>query len=557
MPRLFLPLLVLTLALLGAAPASAAITLADPVLYPAGGEPLDLVVGDWNGDSQVDVATANNRTGDVSVLIADGSGGLGIPVTRPVGGSPTDIAAGDVDRDGNRDLLVATQNTAGVVLMRGLGAGSFGVSSVIPVGAAPLRVATGDVNGDGSLDIVATNTRPSGLNVTVVLGNGDGTFGAPTAYDVTSPPADVALGDVNDDGRLDIVTADRNPAAASLLRSNADGTFGPNVFVPLGGQATGLTIAELNGRAPREVAVTRVQAGVTVLVGDGQGGLESRDIYPTGLTGTFDVAASDLDADGQRDLAAYGSSLASLRNLGAAVFDEAVAHSAPSGPSLAAGDFDGDGIPDLALATGPNVALVTNTSVPPVPPPEVGERATAAPVSGTVRVRERGSGRFVELKEGESIPIGSTVDTRKGKVRITTATAEASGAGTANGPPTASGTFRDGIFRLSQSKSTRPLATLTLSGPKLRCPRSRSSRAAGSSRRRSRRLFGNARGRFRTRGRRSTATIRGTRWLVKDTCKGTLTVSRSGTVVVRDLVKKRNVTLKTGDRYFARNKRRR
>ena len=175
-----------------------------------------------------------------------------------------------------------------------------------------------------------------------------------------------------------------------------------------------------------------------------------------------------------------------------------------------------------------------------LPAPLAGITANAEAVKGTVLVRERGSGRFVPLAAADQIPIGSELDTTRGTMRLTTA----AGAG-----KTQSGTFRGGLFKLGQPKSAKPVTELKLTG-RLRCGRrSGTARAAA---RRSRRLFGNAQGRFRTRGRNSTATVRGTQWLVKDTCAGTLTRVMRGSVVVRDLVKRRKVTLRAGQSYMAR-----
>jgi hypothetical protein len=175
-----------------------------------------------------------------------------------------------------------------------------------------------------------------------------------------------------------------------------------------------------------------------------------------------------------------------------------------------------------------------------LPDPVVGSTANAEAVKGTVLVKERGSGQFVPLAAADQIPIGSELDTTRGTMRLTTA----SGAG-----KTQSGLFQGGLFKLGQSKSRKPVTELKLTGA-LRCVRRGGiARAAAG---RSRRLFGNARGRFRTRGRNSTATIRGTKWLVKDTCAGTLTKSQKGTVVVRDLVKRKTKILRTGQSYLAR-----
>jgi hypothetical protein len=132
------------------------------------------------------------------------------------------------------------------------------------------------------------------------------------------------------------------------------------------------------------------------------------------------------------------------------------------------------------------------------------------------------------------------VDATKGEVELTAAK-DSSGA-------TQTARLSRGAFRIVQKPAAEPLTELVMTGGSFsRCTQQRNAK-----RRVVRQLFGDGKGRFRTRGRHSTATIRGTRWLVKETCAGTLTVSLRGTVVVRDLVKHRTVTLRTGQRYLAR-----
>jgi hypothetical protein len=138
------------------------------------------------------------------------------------------------------------------------------------------------------------------------------------------------------------------------------------------------------------------------------------------------------------------------------------------------------------------------------------------------------------------LPGRPVIDATNGEVELTAAKDSSGG--------TQTGRFSKGAFRIVQKPAAEPLTELVMTGGSpSRCSQKRNAR-----RRVVRQLFGNGRGRFRTRGRHSTATIRGTRWVVKETCAGTLTVSQKGTVVVRDLVKHRTRTLHTGERYLAR-----
>ena len=178
------------------------------------------------------------------------------------------------------------------------------------------------------------------------------------------------------------------------------------------------------------------------------------------------------------------------------------------------------------------------------PPPVLGQRATASAATGTVLVKVPGSGQFTPLGSGTSVPIGSTVDTSRGKVSLSFAQ-NSTGA-------TQTGTFSKGQFVIKQSaaKSQHGLTELSLTGgPSFR---SCSAKKAHAARKRPRRtLFSSVHGHFRTRGRHSTATVRGTQWLTDDTCAGTLTRVYRGTVVVQDFVKHKTVRVKRGHQYLA------
>jgi hypothetical protein len=177
----------------------------------------------------------------------------------------------------------------------------------------------------------------------------------------------------------------------------------------------------------------------------------------------------------------------------------------------------------------------------------VGIRGAAARASGKGRASQKGI-TFVPLSEARQIPVGSFLDTRRGTVRLESA-ANARG-------KRQRGTFVQGLFQVRQSKkrSARGLTDLVLKGSSFRSCRARGSRdasAAGLSRRAIRRLRANARGRYRTSGRNSAATVRGTKWGVTDRCDGTLTKVQRGSVVVRDFRRKKNIIVKAGKSYLA------
>ena len=194
---------------------------------------------------------------------------------------------------------------------------------------------------------------------------------------------------------------------------------------------------------------------------------------------------------------------------------------------------------DPTLGVDVNVQEISGTVL-------VGVRGAAARAAGSGRATQKGI-TFVPLTEARQVPVGSFVDTRNGMVRMESA-ANATG-------KRQRGDFLSGLFQVRQSKrrSARGLTDLVLKGSsfrRCRASRGKSARAA-LSRRRIRRLRANARGRFRTTGQHSSATVRGTKWSVEDRCDGTLTVVSRGRVVVRDFRRKRNVTVRAGKRYLA------
>ena len=198
-----------------------------------------------------------------------------------------------------------------------------------------------------------------------------------------------------------------------------------------------------------------------------------------------------------------------------------------------------NGLDDINLVAGSEA----------VPPPEVGETANAEAVSGEVLVQLQKGGPFVALTEAREIPIGAVVDTTEGTVELTTARNAAG--------ELQSGKFGAGVFQVLQSRKRRAqgLTELRMKGSAagFRNCRARGGSASASalSRRTVRRLRANARGRYRTRGRHSAATVRGTKWVMEDRCDGTLTRVKRGKVVVRDFRLGKTVIVSAGKSYLA------
>ena len=213
--------------------------------------------------------------------------------------------------------------------------------------------------------------------------------------------------------------------------------------------------------------------------------------------------------------------------------------------------------PDALAPYVPGTDAATEPALMPPSTPQLGETITVAPVTGRVRVKPPGAPRYLPLVAGATIRVGSLVDTRRGKVELRSAR---------SATRTQKGRFWGSIFQVRQERGTRGLTRLKLRGGRFgRCPAAKASgalaRTAGATRdsgrrRVVRRLWGKDRhARFRTEGRDSTASVRGTLWSTTDRCDGTVTRVKQGKVLVRDLHRKRSVLLGAGDSYLARHRR--
>ena len=214
-----------------------------------------------------------------------------------------------------------------------------------------------------------------------------------------------------------------------------------------------------------------------------------------------------------------------------------------TGLSGAEGAFVDPATGDFLFSTfgGGNRVIVVRGFARPLPPPVVGKKVNVLPASGTVKVRRPGASSFTVLRAGQQLPVGTSVDVTKGRVTLVAA-ANKSGA-------TMQGGFYDGTFKLTQTKGSKPLTTLRLID-KLSCGSGKAGSAA--KKKRKRRLWGDGKGRFRTSGSYSSATVRGTRWLTEDTCTSTLTKVVRGKVEVLDFARRKTVVVTAGKKYVAR-----
>jgi hypothetical protein len=278
--------------------------------YSVGSSPESVALGDVNGDGRLDIVTANSADGTVTVLVSNPFYSILPAPGSPyrVGTLPWSVALGDVNRDGRLDIVTANSSDNTVTVLVGDGAGHFapGPGSPFGVGTGPNSVALGDVNGDGKLDIVTANFGST--TVTVLIGDGAGGFAAAAGspFAAGSMPAGVALGDVNGDGTLDLVTANYGANTVVVLLGNGSGAFAAASGSPfsVGTAPARVALGDLNGDAKLDIVVTNSGDNtVTVLLGDGSGDFSPAASSPFTVGSTpVGLAVGDVNGDGKLDI---------------------------------------------------------------------------------------------------------------------------------------------------------------------------------------------------------------------------------------------------------------
>jgi uncharacterized repeat protein (TIGR01451 family) len=293
--------------------------------------PSGAATGDFNGDSKLDLAVAESFTGKVAVLLNSASG-LQLSGRFSSGGAvPGPIVAADFNGDSKLDLAVVNapsddRLTAGnLTVFFGAGNGTFQLAHTYSAGSYPSSVAVADVNGDGKPDLVVTNMSDPFVDprvpgsVYVFLNDGSGGFQTPSTMTVGTYPFSVWIGDLNADGKPDLIVASNDSHAAytlSVLLGSGNGTFQPPASVSTEYGPSGVAIRDFNGDGKADLVVSHCcgATDMTYLQGNGDGTFQT-EAHFNGGKNSFAVAPADLNGDGKPDLIVGGTTALSITPL--------------------------------------------------------------------------------------------------------------------------------------------------------------------------------------------------------------------------------------------------
>src|SRR5262249_1496528 len=240
--------------------------------------PWSVAVADFDEDGRLDVVVGlQSGSHFISVLLGDGEGGFQPPMTYETGLEAQAVAGGDFNRGGDSDVAVAFKGSffppqpGGVSVLLGNGDGTFQPASNYQAGAEPVRLAVGDFDNDGAPDLVVANQRSE--DVSILFGRGDGTFAPSLNLDAGGTPQWVVTGDFNGDGISDFAVTDYLGANVAVVLSNGDRSFHARPSLLRGMPTWAASAGDFDGDGISDLAVTNniVPGAIEVLLSNGDG----------------------------------------------------------------------------------------------------------------------------------------------------------------------------------------------------------------------------------------------------------------------------------------------
>ena len=364
------------------AKASSGFSPASGSAFGTGTTPGSIAVADFNGDGLLDLAVTNTGDGTVTVLEATGFGGFGTPAGNPfaTGKSPKAIVTGDFNGDGKADLAIANSGDNTITVLLGNGAGGFTPAPGSPfsgsTGSQPVSLAIGDFNSDGIQDLAVVYAGNSIVQTFLGSGTGSFTFTTGGSFTVGTNPSSVAVGDFNGDGNDDLAIANSGSNSVSVMLGNGSDTFTAASGSPLnlGGSVSApasVVVGDFNGDGILDLAVANSGSGnVAILLGIGGGGFAASPGSPfnTGAQ-PASLVVGDFNGDGVADLAVANSgsnSILIMTGDGSGTFSAGNAPITVGTAPLyvAAADFNNDGVLDLASANSGNKSVSVLLGIP-------------------------------------------------------------------------------------------------------------------------------------------------------------------------------------------------
>jgi Flp pilus assembly secretin CpaC len=268
--------------------------------------PSAVAVGHFGVDVNMDIAVTDSANNNVAILRGNGDGTFAAPVTYPTGKTPVALLTGNFNAGGYLDLAVVNQADNTMSILLGEAGGTFAAKTDYPVDVAPVAIASADFTGDGVLDLAVANHGNSsgtgGNTVSILLGNGDGTFKSKTDFATGNGPAGITTANFTTDGHVDLAVTNQTDNTVSILLGKGDGTFAAHADYAAGSGPAGIVAADFTGSGNQDLAVAD-QTGnqLSVLIGNGDGTFASPVSLPTG-NGPVAVAAADLTGNGALDV---------------------------------------------------------------------------------------------------------------------------------------------------------------------------------------------------------------------------------------------------------------